>query len=304
MLERIMDLLKFAYRQKDAVYRVGRLFASLTDGFSVKRLAALFIAIVEMGASVLFDAPLTPLGQELNLDGYNLVFCDDFDGDSLNTDVWNYRASGSRRFGYNGESQVKVKDGNLVITGEYLEDGAYGPGWYVGMINIKQLYCRGYFEIRCICNKGNDFWSAFWIQADHPYDHELSKGGVGGAELDIFENLHSTEKNPLMRNCVSQTVHCNGHDDDPEHLDSQTIGKFKGDDIFNKYNTYGLEWTEDEYIFYINGVETGRTSWASGVSEVPEMVIVSLEVPDSVSYATDSGHTTAFVVDYVKIWQK
>ncbi len=304
MLEKIMDLLDLAVRQKEAVYGVGRAFSAMLEsgGDFFKKVIALFLAFFEMFGSVIFDTGMTPKGEKLDLTGYSLVFSDDFDGDSLNTDVWAYRGSGKRRFGYNAPGQVSVKDGNLNIRGEYLEDGEYGPGWYVGMINIKQYYCRGYFEIRCKCNKGNDFWSAFWIQADHPYDHDISKGGIGGAELDIFESV-SADKNS-SKNCVTSTVHCNGYDDDVENIDSCNIGKFKGKNIYDEYNTYGLEWNEDEYIFYINGVESGRTSWASGVSEVPEMVIVSLEIPDNVTYETDSGFTTDFVVDYVKIYQK
>ena len=304
MLEKIMDALNFAFRQKEAVYRVGRIASkAFSNGFSFKKIAAIFIAFTEMFGSVLFDGGLTPLGQELNLDGYELVFCDEFDGDSLNTDLWAYRASGPRRGGYNAESQVEVKDGNLVFTGEYLEDGEYGPGWYVGMVNIKQKYKRGYFECRAIINSGDNFWSAFWIQADHPYDHDLSKGGVGGAEIDIFENV-SSNANIFKRNSVTHTIHCNGGDDDAENLDSCTLGKFRGNNIYEEYNTYGLEWTEDEYIFYINGVETARSSWSKGVSEVEEMVIVSLEIPEKIEYETTSGHKTQFIVDYVKIWQK
>lgn len=305
MLDKILDSLNFAFRQKDAIYRVGRVFTSLFDGgFSLKRVTALFIAFFEMFSSVIFDGGSTPMGQQLNLDGYKLVYCDEFNGDKLNTDDWAYRASGSRRGGFNAESQVKVEDGKLVITGEYLEDGEYGPGWYVGMINLKEQYCRGYFECRCICNPGKDFWSAFWFQADSPYDHYISKGGVGGAELDIMESLSSEDPSPFKRGSITQTVHCNGGDDDIENIDSQNVGKFKGKNIYSEYNTYGLEWTEDEYIFYVNGVETGRTSWENGVSEVPEMLIVSLEIPENISYAADSGYKTQYLVDYVKIWQK
>lgn len=305
MIDKILDLLNFAYRQKFAVYRIADVFKNIfAGGFSFKKITAVFIAFVEMFASTVFDAGLTPLGQELNLNGYQLVFCDEFDGNALNTDVWNYRGSGERRGGYNAESQVSVKDGSLVITGEYLEDGEFGSGWYVGMINLKQYYRRGYFECRCICNKGDDFWSAFWFQADHPYDHVLSNGGIGGAEIDIFESVSSDESNIFKRGCVTQTVHCNGGDDDVKNIDSLTIGRFKGENIYDEYNTYGLEWNEDEYIFYINGVETGRTSWSNGVSEVPEMLIVSLEIPDEVHFDINSGYKTQFIVDYVKIWQK
>ena len=61
--------------------------------------------------------------------------------------------------------------------------------------------------------------------------------------------------------------------DDPltakiENIDSRNLGKFKGKNIHEEYNTYGLEWTDSEYIFYVNGVETRRTSFSKGVSQV------------------------------------
>ena len=302
MLDKILTALSFAYRQKVAVFR----FLNILTGkaFSFKKIAALITAFVEMFTVAIFDGGMTPLGQELNLDGYSLVFCDDFNGTSLDTENWDYRASGPRRFGFNSENQVSVSGGNLTIKGEYREDGEYGPGWYVGMINLKKQYCRGYFEIRCICNSGKDFWSAFWLQGSNPYDHEKSNGGIGSVEIDIFESMGTEVSNIFKRNCIYTTVHCNGGDDDVENIDSLTIGKFKGNNIYKEFNTYGLEWTEDEYIFYLNGVETGRTSFSKGVCQNEEMVIVSLEVPSNVSYEPNSGHETEFIVDYVKIWQK
>ena len=308
-LERIMDALNFAYRQKASVYVVGDLFKNLfADGFSFKRIFPAFMAVIEMFACVLFDKPVTPRGQELDLTGYSIVFEDEFDGDKLNTDVWNYRASGARRGGFNAESQVEVKDGNLYLTAEYREeDGMYGEGWYAGMISLKEYYCRGYYEIRCKCNKDKGFWSAFWIQAQSPYDHYKSQGGVYGAELDIFEAMNGDAILKKNRNSVSQTIHCNGWDDDVENIDSRCLGDFKvGNDIYDEYNTYGLEWTEDEYIFYINGVESARSSFANGVSTVPEEVIVSLEIPETLpeKIANNKDYSTQFVVDYVKIYQK
>ncbi len=188
-MHKIFELLHLAFRQDDAIYRVGRILNSLTgSGFSVKRVIALFTALFEMFGCIIFDSPLTPLGQELNLDGYRLVFEDDFNGDSLDLDNWFYRGSGPSRAGFHGPSQVEVKDGNLIMTASYLENGEFGPGWYTGSIALKKRYCKGYFEIKCKCNAGTEFWSAFWIQADRPYDHEASQGGKNGAEIDIFES--------------------------------------------------------------------------------------------------------------------
>lgn len=307
MLEQIMDALKLAFRQKNAVYTVIEAFQNFFHGFSFKKIVSLFIAVTEMFGSLLFDTPFTRVGPEVDLSGYSLVFEDEFDGDELDLDVWRHRCEGARRCGFNADSQVKLENGNCVLTGEYLKNGKYGEGWYAGMIALKKPVCRGYFEIRCKCNKDKGFWSAFWIQStSDPYDHYLSNGGINGAELDIFEAMSADEKIGKFRNSVSQTVHCNGWDDDIEHIDSCCLGRFTVDsDIYEEYNTYGLKWTEDEYIFYINGHETARTSFGKGVSTVPEELIVSLEIPDSPAQLEQYGadYNTQMIVDYVKIWE-
>ena len=41
-------------------------------------------------------------------------FEDNFDGDSLNTDVWEYRGSGPRRGGFNSESGVGGADASTI----------------------------------------------------------------------------------------------------------------------------------------------------------------------------------------------
>ena len=248
------------------------------------------------------NVSVRPMGQKLDLSEYELVFCDDFDADELDLSAWHLRGEGKRREGYNAGSQLKLEKGELKITAEYREDGSYGTGWYSGMIALNQLYLHGYFEIKCVCNKGGGFWSAFWLQSGTSYVHDASRGGVGGAEIDIMEAPLYDEFMPTKRNSVTHAIHCNGGDDNPDKLDSYRPGKFRGNDIYNTYNTYGLEWTEDEYIFYINGVETTRTSFSKGVSTVPEEVIVSLEIPDEVTFS--EGESTVMTVDYVKIYQK
>ena len=300
----LSEVLKLAPRQLWAVEQIPVYFSEIFTSFSPKKIVASFLAVLELFSLVIFDTPTTPRGQELDLTGYTIVFEDEFNGDTLNTDVWDYRGSGSRRGGYNAESQVVVKDGKMTITGEYLTDGTYGEGWYTGMVKLKERYCKGYFEISCIVNEDPGFWSAFWIQADSPYTASVSKGGVGGAEIDIMESLDTSDNKDY--NAVIQTIHCAGVDGVQEGFQSERLGAFYGDDIYNKYNTYGLEWNEDEYIFYINGVETRRSSFGNGVSEVMEDVIVSLEIPDTDKLAGLDKETykTEFIVDYVRIYQK
>lgn len=304
MLEKIYNLFGWTVFQRQAfdnlIIVCKNFFA---DGLAPKKLLASLMVILELFSAAIFKTPQPALGQELDLSGYELVVEDNFDGDSLNLDLWEHRASGARRGGFNAASQATVKDGNLYLTGEYLENGQYGAGWYAGMIALKEHPCKGYFEIRCKCSDSSDFWSAFWIQADSPYDHYISKGGVGGAEIDIFEAMSADALLKSNREAVSTTIHCNGWDDDVENIDSRSLGDFRVKDLYTEFNTFGLEWTDDEYIFYINGVETTRSSFANGVSQVPEQVILSLEIPGEIDQDKDS-YKKEFVVDYFRYYKK
>ncbi len=300
MLKELAKLIWTTSKEHFVIDRITELGKNLFEAGAIKRFFALMLTIVEMCVSLVFDTGVTPYGEALDLTGYELVFCDEFKGDSLNTDVWSYRALGARRDGYNAESQVTVKDGTLTITGEYLENGTYGEGWYAAMIRLKEEYTRGYFEIKCICSESDAFWSAFWMQSPNSYNPAISKGGIGGAEIDIFESI---DRKLLQRNTVIQTIYCAGIDGDMNSgVQGLTVARSKADDIHNKYNTYGLKWTEDEYIFYVNGIETARTAFGNGVSTTPEEVIVSLELSDDFS-KLKKDYKTQMKVDYVKIYQ-
>lgn len=273
-----------------------------TGGVPAKRLLATLLSLFELFNAACWKTPVTPRGEALDISGYTLVYEDDFNGEALDEEAWYYRGLGTRRSGYNGASQVEVKDGNMFLTGEYLENGRYGPGWYTGMVALKQNYAKGYFEIRCKCNEGSGFWSAFWLQATgDPYDHERSAGGVEAVEVDIFE---STANRWLGSDILESNIHCNGYDDNPDKIDSQRVGDYRVDDI-HEYNTYGLLWTDEEYIFYINGVESGRSSFGKGVCRNPEELIVSLEIPETMpdDILNNQDYTTQMVVDYVRIYQ-
>lgn len=235
---------------------------------------------------------------------YVLVFEDNFDGGSFDLDKWNYRATGKRRCGFNSPGQVSVENGNLIIRQQY-RDGEFGPGWYSGMINIKKRFLRGYFEIRCICsdhNRPDGFWSAFWLQAPNPYDAEISRGGPGGAEIDVIEGFRDAATGEPG---VESNIHVKGMKNPPpdsgctEHL--QVVRK-NIPDCYTAFHTYACEWTDKVYRFFVDGELTCETSWGDGVSAVDEEVIVSLELPGECGHRHD--YTTEFIVDYVRVYQK
>ena len=251
---------------------------------------------------------------------FTLVWADEFDGDEIDPDKWEgcycnatdiYRRRGS----YWNTDMATVKDGSLHIRTEYYPDGYNGnglPGWYTCGLDtngrFEQAY--GYYEVRCILPKGCGLWSAFWLvpQSMNSSDYgSIENSGVDGAEIDVFESAFFDSKTPRR---VSSNIHIDGWGE--FHKSANACKPFV---LFNnpyeEYNTYGLEWNEDVYTFYINGIKTGRSDFG-GASQVPEYMILSVEVGGENAVPGESwaggplepdSETTDFIIDYVRVYQ-
>ena len=277
-----------------------------------------------------FSLPAIPQGQNLELDSrFELVWSDEFDGNSLDKTKWQYNWwETERKGGYWHEDMVKVKDGNLVITTAYFENGLpvpekyknyfesrgetdlYGEGWYTGCITGQgtKEFKYGYFECRAILPKSTGMWSAFWMMNKNV--ENVDGSGKDGTEVDIFESMYYKDVAAGYGDCIISGIHYDGYG---EGQQSDSIGKWFANNPYEEFNTYGLEWNENEYIFYINGVETGRLS-TGGVSQNPEYLILSCEVAGENGVANadrhgtgkmsmEPGDTAEFIVDYVRVYQ-
>ena len=158
----------------------------------------------------------------------------------------------------------------------------------------EQLY--GYFEIRCILPKGAGLNPAFWLLTDGMWDDDTD-GGVTGCEIDVLETNKDFDSASKDYNSVYQTVHVDAYGDAHKQ---ELQGSFYADDPYNKFNTYGVEWNENEYIFYVNGIETARTSFG-GVCRVPLYLIISVGAGEQIK---DNLYLpSSFTVDYVRAYQ-
>lgn len=258
--------------------------------------------------------PFLPV-KKVDMDRFELVWSDEFDGDSLDSGKWkglHFSAGNTlvRKGGYWNMDFAQVKDGNLRISTEYYADGYKGngkPGWYTAGIYTKGLFeqAHGYFEVRCILPKGNGMWSAFWLGCDGM--NNVDGSGKDGAEIDIFESAFYGSP---IKNKVSTNIHYDGYG---EGLQSTNVCEpiLAANNPYEEYNTYALEWNEDEYIFYINGIKTGCSTFG-GASEAAEYLLLSVEVGGSNGVAEDSWagdklepgtETTDFIIDYVRVYQ-
>lgn len=292
----------------------------------IKSLIAVLMAISVSLPGMLSLGKL-PEGKTINLDEYELVWSDEFNGTELDRSKWGYNWwEVERKGGYWHEDMVSVEDGNLVIRTEYLDEplenyyydkwhdsidfDEYKPGYYTGVIRSNYEQCYGYFEVRCILPAAQGLWSAFWMMNGEV--ENVDGSGQDGTEVDIFESFYYKD-HWWGNDCVVSGIHYDGYG---EGHKGDSIGKtFIENDPYTEYNTYGLEWTKDEYIFYLNGVETGRLS-TGGVSQNPEYLILSCEVSGENGVAsgdrngagviskTPGGNWPAeFKVDYVRCYQ-
>lgn len=274
------------------------------------------VALVMAMIAMMFGTSTPLLTQKtMDPDAFELVWADEFDGDTLDASKWRgcnhtYGQTMLRKGGYWNLDQVSVHDGNLHISTEYYENGYQDngkAGWYSGAVFTKDLFEQkhGYFEVRCILPQGSGMWSAFWLNSNTM--SQVGNGGTDGAEIDIFESAYYDTP---FKNRVSSAIHYDGYEEDLQSL-TVTNPFIFGNDPYTQYNTYGLAWNEDEYIFYINGIETGRSDFG-GASCAPEYLILSVEVGGTNGVAADNwagsalkkdATPTDFIVDYVRVYQ-
>lgn len=280
----------------------------------IRRFFIAILAFFELIGSSVFDLPRTPLGEEIDMSKFTLTWSDEFDGNELDPSKWHGHFGGDstaivRRGGYSHSSLARVNNGSLFIEAKYLENGAGGgaPGYYSYLMDTSGLFEQkyGYFEVRCKLPKGQGLWSAFWMFASGVGN--IDGSGRDGSEIDIFESPYFNETG-RMHNAITSNIHFDGYG---EAHQGTNVGKFTAKNPYDEFNTYGVEWNEKEYIFYINGVETSRSSFG-GVSQVPEFLILSIEIDgdNGVPSSGWSGDIKAneflpsqFEIDYVKAYQ-
>ena len=273
-------------------------------------LKAFFISIILAVCSFL-NVPCPVMGEEVDMDKFKETFVEDFDTE-LDRTVWSGhyqygKTTEARKGSYWNQYLAYTENGNLIIPIVYLEEGmgGKGAGWYTAGIDtdsdspngFSQKF--GYFECRCILPEGADIWSAFWLMNDGVYNEDGN--GRDGTEIDIFE---SDCYDDLFKNAVSSNLHFDNYGDMHQMMGANVFST--GNNPYEEFNTYGLEWNENEYIFYINGKETFRTSYG-GVSQNEEYLILSVEMKGKDGIPSERENIPAdgakFIVDYVKVYQ-
>ncbi|MDR3264105.1 MAG: glycoside hydrolase family 16 protein [Clostridiales bacterium] len=127
----------------------------------------------------------------------------------------------------------------------------------------------GYFEAEVQVPTGTGMWSAFWLQSDNM--GRVGDQGKDGSEIDIYES--SFIKNPTFSGNAL-------HYDTYEWPRYQSYGKVSDTKVNlydGQYHRYGLLWTPEEYVFFVDGVPVWATAFG-GVSRTAEYLRLTVEI--------------------------
>lgn len=245
--------------------------------------------------------PVAPPGMEL-------VWSDEFDGDTINLDNWRFDQGG---WGWgNGESQfytdrpqnARVVDGMLVIEAweeEYL--GSYYTSARLLSQGLQEFQ-YGRIEARLKVPTGLGTWPAFWmLGADFEHfaeDENLRWPNVG--EIDIMEYVG---REPDL---VIGTVHGPGY--------AGAGGKsrwFRQDfDIADDWHTYAIEWDETGISWFFDGeqyADVGPDNIKRGewVFDQPFFMILNLAIGGTLGGYLDPEleFPLRYYADYVRVYQ-
>ena len=246
------------------------------------------------------------------LDGYDLLWNDEFNGNALDETIWNYEP---HEPGWTNEElqeyttstdNVFVRDGSLIIKAIKTEkDGSdhYTSGKVTSQ--NKKDFTYGKVVARAKVPEGQGLWPAIWMMPkDEGFYGQWPKCG----EIDIMEVLCSNTK----------TAYGTIHYGEP-HAEQQGIYNLESGSFSEDFHEFSVEWEPGEMRFYIDGnLYHTVNDWFTAVKDEEEkpypapfnqpfFVQMNLAVggtwPGNPDETTDFDKAE-FEIDYVRVYQK
>ncbi|MBP0960324.1 MAG: family 16 glycosylhydrolase, partial [Oscillospiraceae bacterium] len=247
------------------------------------------------------------------LSGYNLLWSDEFDGNTLNEENWNREL---RDPGWtNNELQeytasddnIFVRDGKLVLKAIKTEKD--GKEYYTsGKVNSqnKRDFMYGKVVVSAKVPEGQGLWPAIWMM---PQDEQFYGQWPKCGEIDIME---------VLGNQVD-TAYGTLHYGEPHAEQQGTVVLTDGSTFASEFHEYSVEWEPGEFRYYIDGEHyLTINDWFTAVNgedekpypapfNQPFFVQMNLAVggnwPGNPDETTDFENAE-FEIDYVRVYQK
>ena len=240
--------------------------------------------------------------------GYNLVWADEFDADTLNTNWWTYELGdgcpnlcgwGNNELEYYRKENTSIVDGNLVITAKKQN---YGDREYTSSRLVtkgKKQFKFGRVDVRAALPEGKGLWPAVWMLGSNIDAVQWPACG----EIDIMELTGD------LPNRVLGTVHYGANISEHQY---KTGSKYlTGTDNFqDEFHVFSIVWEADLIEFYVDD-ELYHTITPASLNGAPYpfnknfFFIMNVAVGGNLPGNPDAS--TAFpqfmIVDYIRVFQ-
>ncbi|MBT3670002.1 MAG: glycoside hydrolase family 16 protein [Chloroflexi bacterium] len=261
----------------------------------------IFLVISLVGIMLIgCQQPLTINNELVELEGWKLIWADEFSENTLISTNWTYDIGGGGWGNHelqtytNNIENIRIENGVLIIEAIKNETG---PRKYTSA-RIKtqslQAFTYGRIEASIQIPKGQGIWSAFWMLGeDFP-----TSGWPNSGEIDILENIG-------RENTIYGTIH------GPGYSGGNGVGSpyYPKEILSDGFHTYAIEWSINEISWYLDDVKynTIRSTGVPGnwVYDHPFFIILNVAVGGE--WPGPPGNSTVFpqqmLVDYVRVYK-
>lgn len=241
-----------------------------------------------------------------NMEGYRLVWYDEFNGTTLSSTKWTHEVKGSgwvnnelqnyvNRRTPKGAAVTEVSNGTLKINCLKEGDKIYSGRIY-GMKTSGFKYC--YIEASIKLPKGKGTWPAFWMMP-------VSGGNWPACgEIDIMEEVG------VDANIVSSSIHCSAYNHPSNTQKTHSILRPGAEEEFH---TYAMEWTADYIQTYVDGHKQlyfpndgkgNNDTWPFNKAFYPILNLAWGGDWGGYAGVDDNALPVTMEVDYVRIYKK
>ena len=236
--------------------------------------------------------------------GMTLKWSDEFNGNAVNTNNWNYD-TGSSGWGNNElENYTNSTKNSFVTKGGYLvleaRQEALGSNNYTSarMLTMgKQEYTYGRIDVRAILPKGQGIWPAIWMLGS---DINTTPWPACG-EIDMMELLGNQPAK------VYGTMHWSNS----SGQDANVGGNYTlpAGDFSQEFHVFSVVWDSTKIAWYVDNqlYFTGDQSDVTTVNPFNKPFFFILNIAVGGNWPGNPDGTTVFpqrmIVDYVRVYQ-
>lgn len=242
---------------------------------------------------------------------WKLVWSDEFDGVTIDTNNWNFQLVEAGKYNEewqrytNSEQNAYIENNQLVIKAIH-ESDSHGLDQYTSArLNTarKQSWTYGKIQASIKLPQGKGIWPAFWMLGTNINENGGDTPWPQSGEIDIFE-LYGTKDDAV--------IEANAHYADSLGKHAMMGAKdFKLEEgIFaDDFHTFELEWTPEYLQWFVDGKAYARMDiQGESFAAFHKPFFLLLNVAVGGTYAGRPDATTTFpqmmYVNWIRVYQK